>query len=693
MRMPRSNSLAYRITLTVMLASSMALGTLTVTILLVDRTSSEILQQNRLSALADVVGQNSTAALSFDDAREAVAVLEALRAEPPVASACLYTATGRLFARYEREPGSGACPTAPLPTLWFPEDPARVVRPVTRQGELVGTLILTSDFRALEKRRDQVLIVSGLLGLLALAVGGLAGAFLQREISQPIFELVKAMDAVTAAQDFSIRVPPSGADEIRLLGRGFNAMIIEIERHEAAQKTAEAKLQYQAFNDALTGLPNRRLLADRLTQLLARAKRESRILALLYIDLDGFKLVNDSLGHSIGDMLLVQVAARLQSRVRQSDTLARLGGDEFTVVLADLHNKDEAALVAKSLLDVLVAPFVIEGHQLTIGASIGISIFPDNAKDAVTLTQQADSAMYASKRDGRGRATYFTPELGSLVRERLTIENELRGAVGRGEIEVHYQPEFDVETKKLVRFEALARWIHPTLGIIPPDKFIPVAEECGLIVVLGAYIMEVACTEALRWQEIAEHPIQVAVNVSTTQFKRSEFVQEVAETLKRTRLRPGLLQLELTETIMMTGIHAASETMQKLRELGVGFAIDDFGTGYSCLSYLPALPFDALKIDRAFVRDLEQRPESQAMVNSLVALAHNLGIRVIVEGVETTGQLDLIRHFGGNEVQGYLTGRPIADPLDQLPALLKRGIAHEEKKTIPIEIPKPRITR
>ena len=428
----------------------------------------------------------------------------------------------------------------------------------------------------------------------------------------------------------------------------------------------DAKLLFQAFNDALTGLPNRRLLGDRLAQLLAAARRESRMIALLYIDLDGFKLVNDSLGHALGDTLLIHVAQRLQVRVRRSDTLARLGGDEFTVVLANLLRKEDALLVANGLLECLAAPFFIENHELTIGASIGISIFPQDAQDSAGLMQQADSAMYASKRDGRNRATLFTPELGTLVRERLSLENELRGAITRGEISVHYQPEFDVVTQRLVRFEALARWAHPSLGNIPPDKFIPIAEESGLIVSLGAFIMERACLEALRWQAISPDPVQVAVNVSTIQFRRDRFVEEVSSILERTGLPPELLQIELTETILLTGIHGAANTMKRLRALGVSFAIDDFGTGYSCLSYLPSLPFDALKIDRAFVKDLDVKPESSAMINSLIALAHNIGIRVIVEGVETVEQMDLIRKFGGNEIQGYLLGRPTPDPSRQL---------------------------
>lgn len=354
--------------------------------------------------------------------------------------------------------------------------------------------------------------------------------------------------------------------------------------------------------------------------------------------------------------------------------------------MSNLHKKEEAALVAKDVLDALATPFLIEGHQLTIGASIGISIFPEDAQDGADLMQQADSAMYASKRDGRNRATYFTPEIGSMVRERLNLENQLRGAIARGEIQVHYQPEFDVGSNRLVRFEALARWTHPTLGSIPPCKFIPVAEESGLIVGLGAYIMEMACAEAVKWQAISPHPVQVAVNVSTIQFRRDHFVDEVISVLNHTGLKPALLQLELTETIMLTGVHQAVETMNRLRSLGVGFAIDDFGTGYSCLTYLPALPFDSMKIDRSFVRDLNVKPESRAMVNSLVALAHNIGIRVIVEGVETDEQLELIKTFGGNEIQGYLLGRPTADPASQLLSSLhteQTGSATEPAQPVP----------
>jgi diguanylate cyclase (GGDEF)-like protein len=466
--------------------------------------------------------------------------------------------------------------------------------------------------------------------------------------------------------DFTERVPVSGCDEIAQLGVGFNKMLAELNQRDVAKIAAERKLQNLAVTDELTGLPNRRLLSDRLAQSLAIAKRERHIVAILYLDLDGFKLVNDTFGHTMGDVLLEQVAQRLRSRIRESDTLARIGGDEFTVLLTRLCTREEAGQVGRALLDVLAEKFDIDNHEIRIGASIGISLFPDDATDGASLLQLADSAMYAAKRNGRNLVMEYTADLGSSIHERLSLETQLRGAVARGEVHLHYQPEFDASSRRLVRFEALARWFHPTLGTVPPDKFIPIAEESGQIITLGAYVMERACEAAVKWQALAPSPIQVAVNVSSLQFARPTFVEEVAEILRRTGLQPALLQIELTESIMLSGPEQAGEVMKKLHALGVTLAIDDFGTGYSCLSYLPRLPFDALKIDRSFVNELTTRPEMRAMVRSLVTLSHELKMQVIVEGIETLPQLELVKELGGNEVQGYLLGRPTANPESHL---------------------------
>ena len=482
------------------------------------------------------------------------------------------------------------------------------------------------------------------------------------QTAQAIRDLSAAMDEVSAKQKFDTQVSVRGSEEIAGLVVGFNAMLSQLRQKDQARREAEARLKHQAMIDELTGLPNRRLLADRLAQSMARARREQTTIGFLYVDLDGFKLVNDSFGHAAGDQLLIEVGQRLRSRVRRSDTLARIGGDEFTVILNHIDNRNDAQRVAESLLQSLVRPFHVEGHEITIGASIGISIFPDQTSDNDNLLQQADSAMYAAKRNGKNLIVHFSNDLGVSVRERLTLENELRRAIANGEIAVHYQPEFDLATNSIVRFEALARWTHSNLGAIPPLTFIPVAEECGLIVALGASVMEQACRAAVAWQEAPGAPIQVAVSVSSVQFARETFVEEVVEVLARTGLPTTLLQIELTESATLIGIQRAAATMRRLKDLGISVVMDDFGSGYSCLSYLPKLPFDALKIDRSFVSELLASAEARALVHSILTLGHNLGMKIIVEGIENEEQLRLVQQLGGDEAQGYLLGRPIPDP-------------------------------
>lgn len=486
------------------------------------------------------------------------------------------------------------------------------------------------------------------------------------ETSQAIRELSRSMLQVAAQRPFDVQFPVQGSEEVTELVDGFNAMLTEMQRRDRARKDAEARLQQMVLFDDLTGLPNRRLLIDRLSHSLAKGWRENRKVALLYIDLDGFKLVNDGLGHNIGDALLGQVAQRMKARFRQSDTLARIGGDEFTVILENVQSPQDAERVARDAQEVLKAPFDVDGHSIRMTASVGISLFPEHAQEGGQLLRQADCAMFAAKRNGKNRVVQFGDGLGTAARERLMLEGELRQAIENGEITLHYQPEFDLATNTIVRFEALARWAHPTLGPIPPLSFIPIAEESGLIVPLGAYVLERACADAVKWQARAKRPIQVAVNVSSVQFARDTFLEEVEETLHRTGLKPSLLQLELTESATLTGVERAADLIRRLTGRGIGVAMDDFGTGYSCLSYLPKLFLDALKLDRTFVTELAVRQETRAFVQSVLSMAHNLHMKVIVEGIETREQLELMRALGTNEAQGYLLGRPTPNPMEQL---------------------------
>lgn len=483
--------------------------------------------------------------------------------------------------------------------------------------------------------------------------------------SAALEQLTADVQRLTQEATFNSEIGAMQDPDVGQLAAGFNSMIAELQKRDGVRRDAELRLRRMTLMDDQTGLPNRRLLTDRLSQCLARARRDETLVALLCVDLDDFKLVNDSYGHMVGDALLGQVAQRLRMRFRHSDTIARIGGDEFALVLDDLSTAEEAQKLAEEVQHALKEPFQIGDRRVQTGARIGISVSSD-ANDAGQLLQQADCAMYAAKRSGKSRIVQFGDDLGLAARERLTLERELHHAIAKGEISLDYQPEVDFATNQIVRFEALARWTHPELGLILPAVFIPLAEEAGLINTLGAYIMERACTEAAGWQETAGRPIQVGVNVSSVQFGADAFFEEVADVLQRTGLAPHFLQIELTESATVNGMDRAADMMRRLKRLGVSVAVDDFGTGYSCLTYLPKLPFDTLKLDRSFVSEMMVRRETKALVGSIMTLARDLDMKVIAEGIETQEQLRAIRALGSDGGQGFLLGRPSGDPVGQL---------------------------
>jgi diguanylate cyclase (GGDEF)-like protein len=499
------------------------------------------------------------------------------------------------------------------------------------------------------------------------------------ETKTALQKLSTALDSLTQQGTFDAQIQEPADPDVAPLSSSVNKLVAEMQRRATASQEAEQRLKEMALIDELTGLPNRRLLSDRLSQCITKALRDQSLFALLHIDLDGFKIVNDSFGHDTGDALLGWVARRLKGRYRQSDTLARIGGDEFALILDGIQDRRDAQRAAELALDALREPFDVNGHSIHISASIGISIFPD-ASEYGQLLQQAGVAMYAAKRNGKSRVVLYSDDLGSAARERLTLEGALQHAIARGEISLQYQPEYDLTTNSITRFEALARWTHPTLGRIGPVSFIPVAEESGLIVSLGAYVLERACTEARAWQKIVDRPIQVAVNVSSVQFSQASFFEEVAGVLHRTGLRPSLLQIEVTESATLAGIERATAMMRRLHRIGVSVAVDDFGTGYSCLTYLPKLAFDTLKLDRSFVSGLMVRRETRAFVESIITLAHNLKMKVIVEGVETKEQLRLIQTLGADQAQGHFLGQPTGDPA---------ALLHEEAKRQILDVSSP----
>jgi diguanylate cyclase (GGDEF)-like protein/PAS domain S-box-containing protein len=430
--------------------------------------------------------------------------------------------------------------------------------------------------------------------------------------------------------------------------------IISVTRDVSERRRAEEQIEYQAYHDGLTGLPNRLLFRDRLTVALAHAKRQQTPLVLMFLDLDRFKIVNDTLGHSFGDELLRVVADRLGSVLREGDTIARMGGDEFTVLLTDLRDPRDAARIAEKLLTTVAEPLRIEGHELFVTTSIGIAVFPNDGDTAELLLKNADSAMYQAKEAGRNSYRLCTPAMNSRAAERLSLENALRRAIEREELVLHYQPLVDLDTLEVAGMEALLRWNRPGHGIVPPATFIGIAEETRMIVPIGEWVLREACRHARSWPGR-----RIAVNLSPRQFQQSDLRDVVARALEESGLDPRLLELEITESTAMRNTDRTIATLAELRELGVRIALDDFGTGHSSLSYLRRFPIDRVKIDREFVAEIETSRSDRAIVSGVVAMAHGLDLVVTAEGVETEAQVEFLRQQRCEEVQGFLFGRPM----------------------------------
>jgi diguanylate cyclase (GGDEF)-like protein/PAS domain S-box-containing protein len=448
----------------------------------------------------------------------------------------------------------------------------------------------------------------------------------------------------------------------------------------SARKLAEKQIEYLALHDGLTGLPNPRFFRDRVNNALAEAARMDTKLAALFLDLDRFKNVNDSLGHGIGDLLLKEVAERVTHCLRKADAvsrepevpqnvLARLGGDEFTVLLTTLRHAEDAARVAQRILDALASPFRIEGHEIFTSASIGIAVFPDDGDDVETLLKNADTAMYSAKEEGRKNYKFFREEMNKAARAKLSLESDLHNALRQNEFILHYQPQIDVASREIVGVEALIRWQHPKRGLVPPLEFIPLAEERGLIIPIGEWVLRSACAQASAWHRAGLGKITVAVNMASPSFRQMDLMTVVADALEKSGLEPGYLELEVTESIMMHDMEAVLTMLKKLKGIGIHLSIDDFGTGYSSLSYLQRFPLDALKIDRSFVSNID-KPEGSAIALAIMALAKSLNLKVIAEGVETEHQVRTLREHGCEFMQGFLFSRPV--PAEEMTRLLQQ---------------------
>jgi len=436
--------------------------------------------------------------------------------------------------------------------------------------------------------------------------------------------------------------------------------ITKLKQAEKALRISEGRLDYLAYHDPLTALPNRLLLNDRIEHALQRAHREKRQIAVFFLDLDRFKNVNDSLGHPVGDRLLKEVALRIKSMIRNEDTLARLGGDEFIILLEDVTNTQHLVNLADKLIKAFLNTFLVKGHELQLTMSLGISLYPKDGKDSATLIKNADAAMYQAKAEGRNNYQFYTAALTSIVFERLLLENALRQALKNNELILHYQPQYSLISGKMISAEALIRWQHPERGLLYPDKFIPLAEETGLIISIGEWVLHTACAQMKQWQQENLAIEYIAVNVSRHQCQRSEFVDTVKKALQASEIDPRYLELEITESIIMQQLERGINILDELKVLGVSIGIDDFGTGYSSLSYLKQLPVHKLKIDRSFISDVTENKDDAAITQAIIALAQSLQLTVLAEGVETEEQLAFLKQQGCHEAQGYLYSIPVS---------------------------------
>jgi diguanylate cyclase (GGDEF)-like protein/PAS domain S-box-containing protein len=434
-----------------------------------------------------------------------------------------------------------------------------------------------------------------------------------------------------------------------------------VARDISERKQAEATIAFQAYHDLLTGLPNRALFKDRLGQAIVHAKRHGQTLATLFLDMDRFKVVNDTLGHLVGDGLLQGVAQRLRGSLREGDTLSRIGGDEFMLLLPHIRTRDNAAYIAQKILASLREPFHIEGHEIFVGISIGIAVFPDDGDTIENLVKHADIAMYHAKDSGRNDYKFFTHELQKSFSGRLAVENEMRHALEKSEFEVYYQPQVSIEDQRIRGMEALVRWNHPSRGIVPPGEFIPIAEECGLITPISEWVLGAACRQAHLWRASELPPITMAVNLSARQIEHPHFIDKFTQCLREHHMSGQGLEIEITESTLMRDMEGSIEKLRKLADLGVEISIDDFGTGYSSLSYLKKLPIHTLKIDRSFIHDLTGPVNNgSTIVAGIAAMAKGLHLNVVAEGVETRAQLDYISSLGCDAYQGFLFSRPVA---------------------------------
>jgi len=649
------------------------------------------IEKEKLTSIADIIGQNTTAAMTFGDVRAAEETLSGLRNNPHIIAAYIEYADGSVFAEYFIEDNPGKhLKTVSKETVdlmkdarhgpfWSRAMMLEVSRPLMLDNLVIGRIVLQSDRDELMQRLLSFSLVSLIILFGSSFLAFFISSRLQRLVSQPILDIVETMRAVSSEKIYSLRVAKQSEDELGALAQGFNEMLEQIQLRDTAlekelvvRKRAEEQIRRLAYYDSLTGLPNRTFFRELMSKALAQAVRHKHTMAVMFLDLDNFKRINDTLGHAVGDQLLQVIPDIVLKCIRKSDIFARhrddeileamtrLGGDEFIILLNVINKSDEAAIIARRILAEMSNPIFVEGNEIYCSASIGIAIYPHDGPDVDSLLKNADLAMYHAKAEGRNNFQFFAESMNLVVVEKVKMENNLRRALEKREFILHYHTKMNASANKVTGMEALIRWQHPERGMIPPSEFIPIAEESGLIIQIGEWVLQAACLQSVAWQKAGFPPKPISVNLSCRQFEDLGLLESVKKTIQDTQLDPRYLELEITESTIMKNPDMAINVLQNLMSLGIQISVDDFGTGYSSLSYLRRLPLTTLKIDRSFVRELPFNSDDVSIVKAIIALAHSLRLKVVAEGVETAEQRDFLQEFGCDEMQGFFWNKPLS---------------------------------
>ena len=683
-------SIRRKLMLVILLTTGGALLLSSISFLVSDWYSLRSSIVERLRAQAAIVGNSSVSAMVFGDNQSAIQTLSILEQEANIQAAGLFDNDGKLFARYERTPGTllSQLPDADSGDI---NDLLFVTLPISFDRNPVGRILLIADMGAWKHSQLANITTALMVFTLSLLVAILLSSWLQRLVSEPVLKLAKTARKISQHKDYSLRAKKDSQDEIGNLVDDFNHMLEQIQyrdqelyqineklEEKVDDRTRELKeltkqLEHQVNHDALTGLPNRTTFDNDLHIAIAQKRRYGGQVAVLFMDLDRFKIINDTLGHAMGDKLLIKVAEVFKNSVRESDTLARLGGDEFAVLLPEIEHSNTAMVVAGNLAKAISKPLLLDGHELHLSTSIGISTFPDDGSDAETIVTNADTAMYSSKERGRNQVTFYSSEMNARTQRRLALETKLREAVRDNLFKIYYQPRFDVNTLEIVGVEALLRWFDSEDGNIPPEDFIYIAEECGLIASIDEWVLETACRDILQIQRDSGYCLSLAVNFSPAQFIRKDLDKVIGRILEKTKFPGELLELEITESLFGPSNTDVYRIFDLLEDMNIKIAIDDFGTSYSSLSRLKQLPLHTLKIDKSFIRDLGKDTDYEIITQTIITMAHSLNLHVVAEGVENDLQYQFIKSNGCDSLQGFMFAHPM--PIDELAKLLEKNAA------------------